>query len=195
MTSKRVILTDVDGVLLDWEGAFDSWMEQNGYLKQHPHVLDYDMHLRYGIERPDMKELIRLFNQSAAIGFVPPLRDAIHYVKKLHEQHGYMFHVITSLSLDPYAQKLRTMNLQRLFGETVFDRFVYLDTGADKDDALAEYKDSALLWVEDKPENAIAGLNAGLDSVLIEHGHNQQEWLVPVLKNWKHVYNYVVGDV
>jgi phosphoglycolate phosphatase-like HAD superfamily hydrolase len=188
-----VILTDVDGVLLNWEYAFKTWMKHHGYdlVKGHEHT--YEMHLRYGISAQEKSKLIKHFNESAAIGFLPPLRDAVHYVQKLHREHGYVFHVITSLSLDPNAQRLRTMNLQKLFGETVFERFVYLDTGADKDEALAEYKGSHLLWVEDKTENALCGKNLGLDSVLIEHGHNMTVTDVPLMKNWKDVYQYEVG--
>ena len=54
------------------------------------------------------------FNESAAIGFLPVLRDAMYWVKRLHEQHGYTFVCITSLSLDENAAKLREMNLQKM---------------------------------------------------------------------------------
>ncbi len=75
---KKIILTDADGVLLDWEFAFGVWMEQ----------------------------------------------------------HGFVFHCITSMSSDENAQELRKMNLRKLFGETAFTKFIILDTGADKDDVL-----------------------------------------------------------
>lgn len=188
-----VILTDVDGVLLNWEYAFNVWVQERGYELTKDSHKHYDMNKRYGITVQEKNKLVKQFNESAAIGFLPPLRDAVHYVQKLHREHGYVFHVITSLSLDPNAQRLRTMNLQKLFGENVFERFVYLDTGADKDEALSKYKGSGLLWVEDKTENAICGKNLGLDGVLIEHSHNMKVTEVPVLKNWKEVYNYEVG--
>jgi uncharacterized protein YqgQ len=140
---------------------------------------------------------VKFFNESSAIGFLPPLRDAIHYVQKLHRKHGYVFHVITSLSLEPSAQELRTQNLKKLFGEGVFEKFVYLDTGADKEEALEPYRDTGYFWVEDKPENYIAGYNIGLDAILVEHGHNMhltdENYLV--LKNWKEIYQYVTGDM
>lgn len=188
-----VILTDVDGVLLNWEYAFNVWVQQQGYELVSDWQDHYEMNSRYGISVIEKNRLIKQFNESAAIGFLPPLRDAVHYVQRLHREHGFVFHVITSLSLDPSAQKLRTMNLQKLFGETVFERFVYLDTGADKDEALAEYKGFDLLWVEDKPENAIEGLKHGLDSVLIEHSHNMNVTEVPLMKNWKDIYEYAIG--
>jgi hypothetical protein len=84
------------------------------------------------------------------------------------------------------------MNLQKLFGKTAFERVVCLDTGADKNDALAEYRDSGCWWVEDKPENAEVGYALGLRSILMEHGHNMNhECPYPVVKNWKEIYSII----
>jgi len=188
------ILTDVDGVLLNWEYAFNVWMKSHGYEEDLSLISsEYDMGTRYGISEKKKRELIKMFNESAAIGFLPPLRDAIHYVRKLHEEHGYVFHVITSLSLDRNAQILREQNLKKLFGETVFEKFVFCDTGADKDEALEPYAFSYDVWIEDKVENAELGIDIGLDSILIEHGHNMHYDGIPLMRNWKEVYEYVVG--
>ena len=192
---KKLILTDADGVLLDWEWAFNVWMQEHGFEEVAGSKLNYDMSVRYGIPREQVKKLIRIFNESAAIGFLPALRDAMYYVKRLHEEYGFRFHCITSLSLDPNAQKLREMNLNKLFGTSAFERIVCLDTGADKEEALQEYEGTGCYWLEDKPENAIAGYNAGLKSLLIEHGHNMHYYHegITVVKNWKHIYEIVTG--
>ena len=192
---NKLILTDADGVLLDWEWAFNVWMQEHGFAEVPGSKLNYDMSVRYGIPKEQVKKLIRIFNESAAIGFLPALRDAMYYVKRLHEEHGYRFHCITSLSLDPNAQKLREMNLNKLFGSSAFERIVCLDTGADKQEALEEYEGTGCYWLEDKPENAIAGYNAGLRSLLIEHGHNMHYYHegITVVKNWKHIYEIVTG--
>lgn len=205
MQRDKVILVDCDGVLLDWEYAFDVWMRHHGHtIKQKG---DYEVSVRYGID--NAKQIIRIFNESAAIGFLPPLRDAIHYVKKLHEEHGYVFHAITSLSNDPNAQKLRTINLQRLFGETAFEKFVYLDTGADKDEALKPYEGSECWWIEDKPANAQVGIKYGLSSILMAHAHNiefysqysrammftenNSKYRMQRVENWREIYSYITG--
>ena len=134
-----------------------------------------------------------MFNESAAIRKLPPLRDAIKYVKKLHQDHGYIFHCISSLSTDDYAQHLRTKNLIEMFGPSTFDRYVYLDTGADKDEALEEYRDTNCFWVEDKPENADIGLDVGLNSILMAHAHNSYyDGCAPRVQNWKEIYNIIV---
>jgi len=188
----KVILVDCDGVLLDWEYAFDQWMKRHDYSV----VVtgDYQMHIKYGLERKEAMRLIRMFNESAWIRKLPPLRDAIHYVKKLHAEHGYIFHAITSLSNDQYAQHLRTKNLREMFGDTVFEKYVYLDTGADKDEVLEEYSNTGCYWVEDKPQNALVGNAVGLNSLLMDHDHNQGDFPgVKRVRNWKEIYNLVEG--
>ena len=193
---KKLILTDADGVLLDWEWAFHVWMQEHGFEEVPGSKLNYDMSMRYGIPKEQVKKLIRLFNESAAIGFLPALRDAMYYVKRLHEEHGFRFHCITSLSLDPNAQKLREMNLNKLFGTSAFERIVCLDTGADKEEALEEYEGTGCYWLEDKPENAIAGYRAGLRSLLVEHGHNMHHYHegITIVKNWKEIYQLITDQ-
>ena len=100
---EKVIVTDCDGVLLNWEYAFDIWMNEKDHYKVEGSDLEYNIGKRYGISTEKGKEYIKFFNESAAIGFLPALRDAVHYVKLLHEKHGYVFDVVTSLSKNPYA--------------------------------------------------------------------------------------------
>ena len=192
-----VILVDADGVLLNWEYAFAIWMEQHGFERVPGSEFSYNIGERYNIPVEQGRKLIKIFNESAAIGFLPPLRDAMYYVKRLHEEFGYVFHCITSLSLDPNAGKLREMNLKKLFGETAFEKVVCLDTGADKDQALLPYKNTGCWWVEDKPENAEVGQQLGLRSILMEHGHNMYHYSPNITKvtNWKEVFELVTsGD-
>jgi FMN phosphatase YigB (HAD superfamily) len=191
---NKIILTDADGVLLDWEYAFDVYLRTHGFNKVEGGQFKYNIGKRYGIEPEQGKKLVKIFNESAGIGFLPPLRDAMYYVKRLHEEHGYVFHCITSLSKDENAQALRTMNLKKLFGETAFEKFIYLDTGADKDEALEPYRNTGYYWIEDKITNAQVGHNLGLKSLLVEHGHNMDDPTpFPKVKNWKEIYEIIVG--
>ena len=187
---KKVILTDCDGVLMNWVQAFNDWMTSNGHSINSYYATSYDMSKKYDISEDNKRALVKQFNESSRIGWLPPLRDAIKYVRKLHEEHGYVFHMITSLSKDPWAAKLRIENTERLFGKTAFEKYVFLDVGADKGEELDNYKDSGLLWVEDKMENAVDGCNAGLDSVLIAHDHNEES-SIPRYENWKELYEVI----
>lgn len=188
----KIILSDADGVLVDWEWAFHVWMEERGYEFNDEGKKNYQIHHMYqNLSHPESKKLIKTFNESAAIGFLPALRDSVYYVKKLYEKHGYKFRVITSLSSDLNAARLRKLNLHKLFGDAI-DTVTCLDTGADKKESLEPYKGSGLFWLEDKPENAILGHELGLNSLLIEHGHNMNtNYPFPIVKNWKEIYKII----
>lgn len=190
--NNKTILVDADGVMLDWVYSFRGWMNRHGYQMVKPD--SYRMDECYGLSRDEGKKLCRMFNESATIRKIPPLRDAVKYIRKLHEEKGYVFRVISSLSNDEYAHRLRTKNLIELFGPTVFESYVYLDTGADKDEALAPYADSGCLWIEDKPENAVCGHKLGLDSILMSHPHNKdfEHPFITRVNNWKDIYEMLV---
>ena len=189
---EKLILTDCDGVCLDWEWAFNVWMQEHGFEELPGSKLNYDMSVRYGISREQVVKLIKVFNESAAIGFLPAQRDAMYYIKRLHEEYGFRFHAITSVSLDPNAIKLREMNIHKLFGDA-FERVVCLDTGAHKDEALEEYEGTGCWWIEDKIENAEAGYRIGLKCLLVEHGHNMHYYHegIQLVKNWKEIFELI----
>ena len=187
-----IILTDCDGVLLNWAQSFHWWMHRKGYRPIYPNA--YAMDECYGISRSESKELCVTFCESAAVGFLPPLRDAIKYVRKLHEEHGVVFHCITSMGTDPWAIKLREENLARVFGEGVFERVVCLGCGEDKDKALERYRDSDFIWIEDKAENAELGAKMGLNSFLLSHTYYENYNLnddVTRVNNWKEIYDHI----
>ena len=194
---NKIILVDADGVLLDWEYAFDVYLQTHGFNKVAGGEFKYNIGKRYGIEHEQGRKLIKIFNESAHIGFLPPLRDAMYYVKRLHEEHSYVFHCITSLSRDENAQELRRMNLRKLFGKTAFELFVFLDTGQDKDEALENYRGTGYYWIEDKIVNCQVGRDLGLKSLLMEHGHNMDyhDPDIPRVKNWRDIYARITNEL
>jgi hypothetical protein len=188
----KKILTDCDGVLLDWEGPFHEWMLKKGYSKIKHGI--YNLAEAYGIEKDAKHDIVREFNESAWMCCLPVLRDADHGVATLFN-HGYRFDVITSLSLDPYAKQLRWTNLNTHIGSDAFDDLICLDTGADKDDALVKYAPGHW-WIEDKPENCDTGLKYGHRPILIDHPHNQwyQNPEVVRVKTWKELCEVILSE-
>jgi FMN phosphatase YigB (HAD superfamily) len=193
---ERLILTDIDGCVLSWETAFDEWMQARGHRKVANGDQVYKIGTRYDIDQDHGYKLVRQFNNSSWIGFLSPFRDAVYYMDLLYRRHGYRFHAITSLSRDPYSQKLREQNLHRFFGEEMFVKIECLDTGADKDAALAPYRDSECVWVEDNIKNAQLGRDLGLRTFLMEHSHNSTRCPDGVRKvtNWQQIYRAITGQ-
>lgn len=187
----KLILTDCDGVLLDWEAKFIEWMGTKGFNPD-PSEFGYEMSHRFGMKKPKVKELIREFNESSWIGFLGPHLDAVWGMEQLSAK-GYFFGAITSLSEDVYAKKMREMNLAQLFPTSRFDFVECIDTGADKDASLMPYKDSGMFWIEDKPENAQLGADLGLNAIMLRHQHNAKfdDARVKVVDNWAQLVKYV----
>ena len=192
--SNRIILTDVDGVLLEWEKHFAEWMSERGFKLRPGAEKKYSMIERYGIKKQLKESLIEEFNRSAWMGIQEPMPDSQTWVKLLHAE-GWTFIPITSQTLDIPAQELRKRRLKELFGGTVFENFIILETGDHKDAALAEFHGTGLWWIEDKWTNAKKGLQYGLKPLLYNHSYNQgfNDKKIIRVNNWKHIYKIVSG--
>ena len=202
--STRIILTDVDGVLLEWEHHFTKWMVQRTYFdtkgsRYHPYRLledkenTYEMAERFGVTIPEIRKEIREFNRSAWMGTQRPMPGSQTWVKLLHAE-GWTFIPITSQTSDKPAQELRKKRLEELFGKQVFSNYHILGTGADKDSALAEFHNTGLYWVEDKPKNALVGLNYGLTVLLYDRPYNRDfnHPKITRVNNWEQIHEMLV---
>ena len=191
-TSNRIILTDVDGVLLEWENHFTKWMVYRGYKLKDNFISEYDMQKRFEDNTVDIKSKIREFNRSAWMSTQPPILDSQTWVKLLHAE-GWTFIPISSQTSDIPAQELRKRRLEELFGEDIFYNFHILETGSDKDSAFAEFHGTGLWWVEDKWTNALAGLKFGLNVLLYDRPYNRDfsHPEITRVNNWQEVHKIV----
>jgi hypothetical protein len=194
-TSNRIILTDVDGVLLEWENHFTKWMISRGAKLKNKFKAEYDMQRRFVDATEDIKLAIREFNKSAWMGTQPPMPESQTWIKLLHAE-GWTFIPISSQTSDIPAQELRKRRLEELFGEYAFYNFHILETGQDKDDILAEFHGTGLWWVEDKWTNALAGLKYGLKPLFIDHPYNREYSHPDITRvnNWKQIHEIVSND-
>ena len=193
-TSNKIILTDVDGVLLEWEFHFTKWMISRGYKLKDNFVSEYDMQKRFEDNTVDIKVKIREFNRSAWMSTQPPMPNSQTWVKLLHAE-GWTFIPITSQTSDIPAQELRKRRLEELFGKNIFKNYFIFETGSGKDSALAEFHGTGLWWVEDKWTNALAGLKFGLKPLFIHHDYNQEYSHPDITRvnNWQDIHKIVSG--
>lgn len=189
-----VILVDFDGVCVSWERPFAFWMLDNGYGM--PRNDEYELHTKYGISETESRLITKMFNESSAMSRLPPLRDSVKYIRKLHEEYGKVFHCISAVPSLPSVYEARWKNIKALFGETPFERLILCDRSANKAEHLARYKDSGCLWVEDLMGNAIKGTELGLTSLLMDHKYNKDYSHPGVtrVQNWKDIYDIVSGE-
>lgn len=196
MIKEKLILTDVDGVLLHWEWMFDVWMFRHGYTKINNDA--YSVSEAYAISEYEGDKLCTMFNETVYIRNLPPYADAVYYTKKLHEQYGYVFHAITSIGDNPYVVESRVENLHRLFGRSMFFDITCLSPDRSKIEILTKYEDSNCYWIEDHIENCALGDDVGLQPILMNQAYNQvtakchkrYKYLLR-FNNWKQIYEHI----
>lgn len=170
MEKERIIISDCDGVLCNWNDAFDTFMESRGLPRKKDTDNDYNISARHGISSRVAHSLIKEFNEGANIANLSPFRDSVEYVTKLANL-GFRFTVVTSISDHPDATIYRTENLKKLFGD-VFDEIHCIEMGASKAATLLKWADTGYFWIEDHMRQAEAGHEAGLKTILINHPYN-----------------------
>lgn len=190
---QKLILVDCDGVLLHWEWRFDMWMASHGYKKHSEGA--YEIHKCYNIEAAAANQLVAMFNETIFVASIPPLWDAVKYVKKLHEEHGMVFHVITSISDAPEIAEARTKNLVSVFGSSPFYRITCLNPSVSKAVALKQYENSGCFWIEDHIDNFKLGKDLGLRSLLVDQHYNGGLYTEDRVYDWEHIYNTIIEEL
>jgi 5'(3')-deoxyribonucleotidase len=192
---ENVILADYDGVLGYWAHSFDLWMRRSDYIIKNYEA--YDIEHRYGISLDESLFLIQCFDESPILGKLPPYKDAIKYVKKLHEEHGYVFHIISAIPSTTKVYNLRLENIHNLFGNTAVESVILCDNSLNKKKHLEFYKGSGCYWIEDVPANAEYGLLYGLEPILMEQPYNksyENPHMIKKVQNWKEIYHIITGE-
>lgn len=191
----NVIVTDYDGVCAYWEHGFHMWMIANGY--KITQMGFYDIEEMYGISTEKANMLTQAFNESAALKRLPPVKDSIKYIRKLHEEHGYVFHCISAIPNTQDMYEARMENIQNLFGKTAFERLVLCGSSKNKKELLKEYKDTNCFWLEDLTKNAEYGLEYNMRCILMNHHYNENDIVDPRIRrvdNWKQIYSLIEGS-
>ena len=183
----KKIITDCDGVLLDWAFAFDVWMREQGYFRLPNTDHYFSQAKRYGIDEKEAFDQINLFNQTGALGFIPAYKDSVEYVTKLARE-GWRFDVITMIGKDKYAHRLRKINLQHLFGDVFDEIHCSGEFTESKKGVLEKYKDSGLVWIEDRVDYAIDGDEMGLKTHMMDWPYNR-EYEGRRVSSWKEIYD------
>lgn len=186
---NKLILSDCDNCILAWEWYFDRWMTKHGFTKNIHNI--YSIAESYELSQESAAQLIRMFNETVYAGSLPPLRDAVKYIRKLHEDFGCVIHVISSISGESEIAEARQANLRNIFGSSVFYKITCLDPDVSKLSVLSDYAESGALWVEDHVANYRLGNVAGLTPILMNHGYNAAETDVTRVHNWSDIYNRV----
>jgi FMN phosphatase YigB (HAD superfamily) len=191
---KKIILTDADGCLVNWNEGFDAFMASKGHPRVPNTDHEYSISDRHNVTHVQAMEFVKEFNEGPAISHLKPFADSVKYVKKLASA-GFRFIVVTSISNHPDAAINRARNLKEIFGD-VFDDIHCIEQGASKANILMNWAGTGYFWIEDHMRQAEAGHEAGLKTILINHPYNShyKTDLFPTVSfetPWKEIFEKV----
>lgn len=191
---EKIILTDIDGVILSWDDAFDNFMNRNGFNSCMNIENTYSIPSRYGMTDETGYYFVNKFNESEGIANLKPFADSIEYVEKLIKL-GFQFIAVSSVGDKQQTKNYRIQNLQNYFGNT-FNEIVCLPAGTNKTEELSRWSNLEYFWIEDNIHQAEAGYNVGLSPILINHSYNfhYNTKLFPtvnVTTPWKEIYSII----
>jgi len=191
----KIILTDCDGVLLDWEVSFRAYAARQGYVFDKSHASSYSIGDQYGLTHAQSLDLISRFNHSSDFESLPPWRDAQEVVKLLVSE-GWQLVVITTAGTHPWTYGLRMTNLENVFGKDAIRSLHILPLHGDKGTELVKYKDTGLYWIEDKLSNAELGPWYGLNPLLMAADYNKNYvGPIPRVNTWQDIYRIINDTV
>ena len=183
----KKIITDCDGVLLDWAFAFDVWMREQGYFRIPNTDHYFSQAKRYGISESEALGLVHDFNQTGALGYIPAFKDSVEYVTRLARE-GWRFDVVTMIGKDKYAHRLRKINLQHLFGDVFDEIYCAGDFTKSKRSILEKYKDTNYVWIDDRVDYCRDGDKVGLKTFCMDWPYNRH-YKGNRVKSWKELYD------
>lgn len=193
----KLIVTDVDGVLFDWGTQFHNWMRSHGHEKAHEGPSYWQETYYPHLSQDEARRMVYHFNTSAWMLDLPTLPGVREGMARLVD-NDYRFVAVTAMGLDPYAREARRINLERSFGYGVFDDVIVTDMydPNSKRTTLETYRHEGRVWVEDKPENAVLGVEMGYDAYLINHAYNEyfdaQDYGITRVDSWLDICDHLL---
>ncbi len=169
--TDNIILTDIDGVLLDLLGQMSVFLKQEkGVIVTNEDWLKGSwLHEIIGGDIESDRALFVEFTHSHYFKTIPAIPNTIKALKTLHET-GWRFIAITATGQDCPTQDLdlvkqnRLENLKIHFGD-IFEDIHIISVIGSKKDILEQY--APTWWLEDSLKHANDGLSAGHKPILM----------------------------
>ena len=195
---NKLILVDVDGVVLQWGWAFGAYIKDEGLVPDDHLVRPaYKVETILNITRDEATILIAKFHRSEHFKLLEPYKDAAVYVKRLFDE-GYKFIAISAAlqggdtEEDVLIYENRLTNLNWAY-PGIFDALHLVPMRASKEEYLSQYANA--FWVEDTLSNAITGVECGHKSIFINRADDpRRQGTHPDVINvsgWDEIYDHV----
>ena len=198
MKSHKIILTDVDGVLLEMRPGLMRFLQQekNIPIKETDWDKGYYLSDVIDITPEYAKALFIEFTHSQYFKTLCAKPCALQVMQEMAGE-GWRFIAITAAGQNCSTQDLnkvrqnRLDNLEMHFG-SVFDDIHLTHLFDCKGGILEQYNPS--YWIEDSVKNAHIGSDKGHHALIMHSMYYKQEDNhrgLPVLDNWHEIYSYI----
>ena len=194
------IITDVDGVLLDWFSAFEKWIvEVKGIKPLHSTTPStYKLTDKYPLTFKKIVDYIAEFNSSETFGNLKAIDGAVEYLGKLLADNTKEVVWLSSGSVEGKEEEcfdMRSKNLKDHFGVDIPGTLLVMQ--ASKEEYLKKYKEEygdSLVFIEDSLEHAEAAIKLGIKTILLNYSYNnnnKSSKLLRKAKDWKEIYSQI----
>jgi len=186
---NKLILTDVDGTLVDFATAFHDWMEEAGHPCNGSLHDTFEIHDVFGCDVEEANRQVELFCSSPVFAQLQPLAGSQEAVARLRAE-GWGFVAITSCAASPEAVRMRRENLRRLYQ---IDEVIFAGLMGAKADILRRYP--ASIWVDDHLKHIREGIDTSHKCFVIDREYNRvsdipQDQYVRV-KDWSDIVSWI----
>lgn len=189
---KPVLLTDCDGVLLQWLAHTPKFVEQLGFDSSHlKDALNGNQYIPFfdifcANNEIEAMERLRQYNESEFMRSLPVIEDqAIEVVERISNKFDII--VVTSISDSPLTYQYRKENLEVHYGDSITD-LICLPPDADKSEILNELAESrdVRMWLDDQVRHVHPGIQAGIPSYQFTYGMDcgRNTGEVPEMSSW-----------
>lgn len=195
------VITDVDGVLLDWFYGFEQWITNiKGVKPVHATAPSmYSLQDKYPLTQQEIVEHIAEFNSSKYFGELLAVRGAESYFCSMLSHRNMKWSWLSCGAVDDKETEcleMRKQNLRKRFHREIPG--ILLPMSAKKLTCLAAYSElfgEDMVFIEDSLSHAMDAVKMGIKTVLLDYPYNQQQkdpYLLYRAKNWKEIYEFLL---
>lgn len=188
---EKLILSDVDEVLLHWKKDFDTFIQSKGIVPSKPWT-SHELHEWLEIHPDEAQALVGEFNGSKHLAALEPYKYSVECVTKLHKE-GWRFVAVTACGDTDFISETRRKNLQHHFG-SIFQEIHCVSYQQGKIDILKSYPNT--WWIEDNFTWAQAGADLGHKTLLVDQPHNQHHYddRIRRVQDWREIYEIISAE-
>lgn len=161
----KLLLSDLDGVYVDWARGFVNYMASIGYEAPHSNPTVFTMTDIFPmLEKPWLH--IKDFQQTSFYDEVKPYAGAQEAYQDMVDA-GVRIIAVSSCGLEQETVRMRTEFIE---SQGVFSDMVLLELGASKQEVLETFENAA--FIDDQPHVAFEGAEAGHIALLKSMPYN-----------------------